>query len=106
MLRCGLGRTCFLTTITCSTSTLASFGNTRSTRPCLPLSRPERTLTWSFRRISTLLFAVSVFIAFQILALQHFRRERYDLQKFLLAQFAGYRPEHAGSHRLTRVVDQ
>src|SRR5581483_9714802 len=39
MLRCGFGRTCFLTIMTCSTRTFPSSGNTRSTRPSLPLSR-------------------------------------------------------------------
>src|SRR5450631_4281999 len=57
-LRCGFGRTCFFTIITCSTSNLASFGNTRSTRPSLPLSRPVITFTVSFRRRSTRLFSV------------------------------------------------
>src|SRR6202034_3054945 len=58
MLRWGFGRTCFFTIITCSTRILASFGNTRSTRPSLPLSRPVITLTVSLRRISTRLFSV------------------------------------------------
>src|SRR6202044_873911 len=57
-LRCGFGRTCFFTIITCSTRIFASFGNTRSTRPSLPLSRPVITFTVSFRRRSTRLFAV------------------------------------------------
>src|SRR5205814_10091162 len=42
----------------CSTRTLPSLGNTRSTRPCLPLSRPLNTFTVSLRRISTRLCAV------------------------------------------------
>src|SRR6185369_13230778 len=54
-LRCGFGRTCFFTIITCSTRTFASPGNTRRTRPSLPLSRPVITFTVSLRRISTLL---------------------------------------------------
>ena len=45
MFFCGLGRTFFFTIITCSTRTLLSSGITRSTRPCLPLSRPVITRT-------------------------------------------------------------
>src|SRR5262249_7402895 len=59
MLRCGLGRTFFFTTITCSTNTLPSPGKTRSTRPCLPLSRPVITFTWSFFLMSTLVCIVN-----------------------------------------------
>src|SRR5581483_8875739 len=51
MLRCGFGRTCFLTIMTCSTRTFPSSGNTRSTRPSLPLSRPLITFTVSLQRI-------------------------------------------------------
>src|ERR1035441_805425 len=58
MLRCGFGRTCFFTVITCSTSTLPSSGNTRNTRPSFPVSRPVITFTVSFRRISTRLCSV------------------------------------------------
>src|SRR6476646_5660691 len=58
MLRCGLGRTFFFTIITCSTNTLLVPGNTRSTRPCLPLSRPVITFTVSLRLISTLVCIV------------------------------------------------
>src|SRR6202789_2488325 len=117
MLRCGLGRTCFFTIMTCSTRILLSFGNTRSTRPSLPLSRPVITLTVSLRRISTRLFSVltirissSQFLALfpgthyselgtRNSALNHFRRQRNDLQELLLAQLAGHRTEHACAHR-------
>src|SRR5215831_11695715 len=58
MLRCGLGRTFFFTIITCSTSTLLVPENTRSTRPCLPLSRPVITFTVSLRLMSTLVCIV------------------------------------------------
>src|SRR5271169_4652254 len=110
MLRCGFGRTCFFTIITCSTSNLASFGNTRSTRPSLPLSRPVITFTVSFRRRSTRLFSVlTVLIKFletlKLLkpALDDFRRQRHNLQKLLLAQFARYWTKHARPHRLARI---
>ena len=58
MLRCGFGRTCFFTIITCSTSTRPSSGDTRNTRPSFPVSRPVITFTVSFRRISTRLCSV------------------------------------------------
>src|SRR5258707_7306105 len=59
MLRCGFGRTFFFTIITCSTSTLPLPGNTRSTRPCLPLSQAVMIFTESLRLISTRLCIVS-----------------------------------------------
>src|SRR6185369_12506543 len=58
MLRWGFGRTFFFTIITCSTKTLLVPGKTRSTRPCLPLSRPVITFTVSLRLISTLVCIV------------------------------------------------
>src|SRR5260221_13802686 len=58
MLRCGFGRTFFFTIITCSTRTLLVPGKTRSTRPCLPLSRPVITFTVSLRLMSTLICIV------------------------------------------------
>src|SRR5438105_8106269 len=73
-LRCAFGRTCSFDNMTCSTSTFASLGNTRSTRPSLPLSRPVTTRTVSLRRISTLLCAVvAVIILLTRVALSHFR---------------------------------
>src|SRR5437660_3802364 len=101
-----LGRMCFFTIITCSTRTLPVSGNTRSTRPCLPLSRPLNTFTVSLRRISIRLCAVVVAVAkskfqfqcsqgFEVsksqitqslnletrrLFLQNFRRQTHNLQ--------------------------
>src|SRR6202035_1025654 len=115
MLRCGFGRTCFFTIITCSTSSLASFGNTRSTRPSLPLSRPVITFTVSFRRRSTRLCSVLTVLISNLplsrgedvaTSLQYFRRQGHNLQKLFFAQFAGYRPENAGSYRLALFIDQ
>src|SRR5581483_2322387 len=110
MLRCGFGRTCFLTIMTCSTRTFPSSGNTRSTRPSLPLSRPLITFTVSLRRILMRfgnVLAVAIEITFQrILLLQHFRREAHDLQELLLAQFPSDGPKDAGSDRLASFVDQ
>src|SRR6185312_6715931 len=110
MLRCGFGRTFFFTIITCSTSTLLVPGKTRSTRPCLPLSRPVITFTVSLRLMSTLVCIVclqpwaacccsppeksSLSFVFESLSLQNFRSERNNLQKFLFAQFAGHRTKH------------
>src|SRR5271169_1496396 len=38
--------------------------------------------------------------------LPHFRSERDDLGELLVAQLAGYWPEHARPNRLVRIVDQ
>src|SRR6267142_2699005 len=46
--------TAFFIIMTCSTRILPSPGNTRRTRPCLPLSRPVMTLTVSFFLMSIL----------------------------------------------------
>src|SRR5579885_1799373 len=105
MFLCGFGRTCFFTIITCSTSSFASFGNTRRTRPSLPLSRPVITFTVSFRRISTLLCAV-VAVAISRFLLDNLRRKRNNLQKPLLAQFTRYLTKHARSDRFAGFVDQ
>src|SRR5260370_176704 len=107
MLRCGLGRTFFFTIITCSTRSFRSPGNTRNTRPCLPLSRPVITFTWSLRLMSTLVcISQPSRRRLQHLGLQHLRRQRHDLQELLFAQLAGHRPEHAGSHRLSGFIDE
>src|ERR1700675_711751 len=110
-LRCGLGRTCFFTSMTCSTRILLSFGNTRRTRPSLPLSRPVITFTVSFRRRSTRLCSVLTVLISSLplsravetqlaTSLQYFWRQGHNLQEFLLPQFARYRSENAGPHRL------
>src|SRR5580700_1188501 len=133
MLRCGFGRTCFLTILTCSTRTLRSSGNTRSTRPSFPLSRPVMTFTVSLRRMSTRTcavlavlgispipccpefpipgFKVSMFQGETLfetlkLLLQHLGCQRNNLQKFLFTQLAGDRTEHASSYRLAGFIDQ
>src|SRR5262245_7044079 len=117
MLRCGFGRTFFFTIITCSTSTLPLPGNTRSTRPCLPLSRPVITFTVSLRLMSTLLCMVCLQLfssgavlhlppGFLPFLLEHLRRQRNDLQKLLFAQLARHRTKDACTDRLARLVDQ
>src|SRR5260370_609551 len=105
--------------MTCSTSSLATVGNTRSTRPSLLLSRPVITFTLSLRRISTRLCSVltvlistsQFLILFSVLGtrysvLNHFRRQRNDLQKLSLTQLAGHRTKNARPHRLARVINQ
>src|SRR4029079_12880964 len=52
MLRCGFGFVCRLMMLTPSTITRPFAGNTLSTRPRLPLSRPVVTMTLSFFRIA------------------------------------------------------
>src|SRR5258707_1783134 len=130
MLRCGFGRTFFFTIITCSTRTLPLPGKTRSTRPCLPLSRPVMIFTVSLRLMSTricifclqpsaapsfLLRLKSRLASFKSLyscylqplsALQDLRRQRDNLQKLLLAQLAGHGTKAARSYRLTGFTDQ
>ena len=54
----------------------------------LALVRPAMTTTLSF------------FLILNFMALNDLRRERDDLQKFLVAQFAGHGSEHAGALRL------
>src|SRR5689334_3774570 len=127
MLRCGLGRTFFFTIITCSTNTLLVPGNTRSTRPCLPLSRPVITFTVSLRLMSTLVcivclqpigglsvpssalnsrLALSQSSFLQNFRLQNFRRQRNNLQKLLFSQLAGHGTKHACPNRLAGLIDQ
>src|SRR5271155_3080580 len=119
-LRCGFGRTCFFTIMTCSTRILLSFGNTRRTRPSLPLSRPVMTLTLSFRRISTRLCSVltvlisnpSIFfrrdVASYVSTARFYRTSGASetIFKNFFSLFAGHWAENAGSDRLASFVDQ
>src|SRR5438270_8695734 len=115
MLRCGFGRTLFVTIMTCSTRTLLMPGNNRSTRPCLPLSRPVITFTVSLRLISTLVCIVCLqpfgglslasagiffilsclLVSLYAFLLQNLRCQRNNLQKLLFAQLAGHGAKHA-----------
>src|SRR5690349_12555634 len=116
MFFCGLGRTFFLTIATCSTSTRPFPGNTRSTRPSLPLSRPAMTLTWSLRRMSYLLcimielfepsFTKSRQALQQNFPSQNFGRERNDLQELFFAQFPSHGTKYARANRLPGFIDQ
>src|ERR1700729_3879333 len=129
LVRCPcLLETVFLTTRTCSTSTVPLSGKTRSTRPVLPRSEPVSTLTVSLRRIFKLCIAFSKYSSqFSVrgsqlpvaarsgslrtanyelrTVLNHFRCQRNNLQKLLLAQFAGNRPKDARANWLMGVVD-
>src|SRR5579863_6335069 len=111
----GLGRVWRFIIIAPSTTARPFSRSTSSTRPVLPLSRPEITITWSSLRI--LIFAPGVmpwcrsaFAAVPRLAvlramLEHLRRKRNDLHIPLVAQLASHRSEHARSHRLAHFVD-
>src|SRR5579863_3975274 len=103
----GFGRVWRLTIATCSTSTKPRSTITSRTRPVLPLSLPEITLTVSFLRIC-MRFGTPASLPPNILRgiLYHLRSQRHDLHKTLVTQFAGDRPEHARSDRLADFVDQ
>src|SRR5262245_38870401 len=112
----GFGRWCFLTLLAPSTST-CSESIIRSTVPRLPLSRPVVTITSSplrillishprnislQRRRDAIGSGVSVPLrisTLQFAALQHFRRERYDLHEALGPQLPCHRPEYSGADR-------
>src|SRR4051812_36782250 len=87
----GLGRACFFTRLTPSTTTWLS-STRRSTAPRLPLSRPEMTITSSPFLI---LFMVGPWERSQ-----HFGCERNDFHKALGPQFARDRPENTRPDRL------
>src|SRR5579863_1407029 len=104
---CGLGRTCFLTMRTCSTSSLPSAGKTRSTRrnSLSSLPRPVMTFTMSFLRTSTCV-CIPKLSRLSVLRSQYLRRKRDNLQKFLFAQFAGHRSENARPYWLAGLIDE
>src|SRR5690606_38984038 len=90
----GLGRWCFFTTLTPSTSRW--FGPTRfRTTPRLPLSRPAMTTTSSPRRI----FCIAI-------TSENLGRQRHDLHELLGPQLAGHRSEDARADGLELVVEQ
>src|SRR6185503_18781230 len=78
-------------TPTPSTLILPVVGATSSTQPRLPLSRPAMTTTWSF------------FLIFErfvpAITLDNLRRERHNLHKILIAQFARHWTKHARADR-------
>src|SRR5687768_15266113 len=81
----GLGRWCFFTRFTPSTTT-CSASTRRITVPRLPLSRPDSTTTSS----PFLIRCIS----------KHLWGKRYDLHEALGAQLARHRPENARADRL------
>src|SRR5690242_18027090 len=100
----GFGRVCRLTSMTCSTSSLPVRSSTLRTRPVLPLSRPEMTLTLSFFLISMRTGSTGRLRASAIL--NYLGGQGNDLHEFLVAQLARHRSEDARSHRLTDIVDE
>src|SRR5256885_9078476 len=91
----GLGRWCFLTRLTPSTTT-CSASTRRSTVPRLPLSRPDSTITSS----PFLILCISVFRSvFRSVFLQDLGCERDDLHEPLGTQLARHRPEDARADR-------
>src|SRR4051794_28205107 len=118
ILRCGFGFTCFLTIITCSTSTRFLSAITRRTRPRLPLSLPAMTSTVSLRLI--LMPAINTSPALGDLSepesafvgrglrgakLDNLWRERDDLEELLLSKLTSHRAKDTGSDRLHRIVN-
>src|SRR5664279_6367410 len=96
----GFGLTCFLTTLTPSTSSRSS--STRdSTVPRRPLSRPVKTMTWSPLRI---LF-IAIFLNLRSRS-ENFGRQRDDLHEALGAELPRDRPEDARTDRLQLGVEQ
>src|SRR5688572_1844380 len=91
-----------------STITLPRRLLTSITRLCLPLYLPVSTTTRSFLRTWVTL-AASIFFsvnAFTPIVLNNLRRERNNLHKFFLAQFAGNRSKHACADRFAIRLDK
>src|SRR5262245_14224718 len=89
-----VGRWCFLTMLTCSTTTRPLSVRTWSTLPRLPRSRPAMTPTVSPRR--TWIDCMSEDLGCQ----------RNDLGELPLPQLAGDRPEDPGADRVLVGLDQ
>src|SRR5438874_5024040 len=90
-----LGFECRRAMWTPCTMARASAGKTRSTLPCLPLSRPLMTTTLS----SFLIFSFGI-------GSQDLGSERDDLHEAARPQFARHRTEDAGADRLALAADQ
>src|ERR1700676_1268372 len=93
------GLVCRRATWTPRTISRRSAGSTRSTSPDLPLSRPLMATTLSP-------FLIFIFGMAQRIRSQHFGGERDDLHEPPRPEFAGDRPEDAGSDRLALLGDQ
>src|SRR3984957_10793398 len=71
--------------------TRSRLGMARTTSAFLPLSLPDRTITWS---------PLWIFMS------KHLRCERHDAHEALVAQLAADGPEDAGPARLLLVIDE
>src|ERR1700722_20299365 len=80
-----------LATLTTSRMTRSRLGMARTTSAFLPLSLPDRTITWS---------PLWIFMS------EHLRCERHDAHEALVAQLAADGPENAGPARLLLVIDE
>src|SRR4051794_3732338 len=99
---CGLrwlGRTCFQTRLTPSTTHRFFDARMRRTLPLLPLSRPAITTTLSPLRMCLLITFLTRRNS------NHFTCQRDDLHEVLLAQLAGHRAENTGAARIVVLVD-
>src|SRR6266571_3403392 len=97
---CGLrwlGRTCFQTRLTPSTTQRFLAVRMRSTLPVLPLSRPAITTTLSPLRICRAMISS--------VNSNHFTCQRNDLHEILVAQLAGDSAEDARAARVVVLVD-
>src|SRR6185437_6636233 len=93
---CGFGLVWRLTMFTLATTRRSP--STRTTSPCLPLSLPALTTTWS-----PFLIRLAMIISCRS---QHFGSERDDLHELLRTKFTSHRPEDTGPDRLLLVVKQ
>src|SRR5215212_10879431 len=105
----GFGRVCFLVKFTRSTMALPLVARTRSTRPFLPASLPERTTTVSpFRTCGLWMGSCFAFDVrpYMFRSLDDFGREGDDLHELPLAELAGDGAEDARADGLALVVDE
>src|ERR1051325_3579558 len=105
----GFGLVCFLVKFTRSTMAVPLVERTRSTRPRLPASLPERTTTVSPLRPCGLW--IGYCFAFEVrpymsVSLDDFRGEGDDLHELPLAELAGHGAEDARAAGLALVVDE
>src|SRR5260221_10711724 len=90
---------CFLTMLTCSTTTRLFLGSTRRTCPCCPLSLPAMTFTVS----PFFIRCMSYFLRPRAAQLKCFGRERYNFGIASFAQFAGHRAKNTSPARVLPV---
>src|SRR5580704_13550866 len=78
-----------------STTTRFLLVRMRSTRPVLPRSEPEITITWS-----PVLMCLDI-----VLSSNHFAGQGNDLHEILVTQLAGNGAENSGAARVVFLVD-